>query len=145
MERKVIKRSVRLTPIDNPGNTLRPFWNQSCSIFSSNFSRPPSLGEEKHDLNSKVENTPRKSWFSIKTFLNTRGNSVKISSEEISNLAPGGNQELTRSTKIKLNPSKIWLGTLNRWFGTSRWTYNRCLSLFKEGKCKISKKISGRR
>ncbi|CAM9246202.1 unnamed protein product, partial [Hapterophycus canaliculatus] len=25
-------------------------------------------------------------------------------------------------------------------FGTSRWTYNRCLSLFKEGKCKISRK-----
>jgi len=140
MERKVFKRSVRLKPIDNPGNTIRPFWNESCSVFSSHFSRPYPLDVEKHDINSISENTSRKSWFSIKTHETLQGNSLKISSDEIVKLTPESNKELTRSTKLKLNPSKTWIKTLNRWFGTSRWTYNRCLDLFKEGKCKMSRK-----
>ena len=140
MERKVFKRSVRLKPVDNPGNTIRPFWNESCSVFSSHFSRPCPLDVEKHDLNSRSENTSRKSWFSIKTPETLNGNSLKISSDDILKSIPESNKELTRSTKIKLKPSKTWLKTLNRWFGTSRWTYNRCLHLFKDGKCKMNRK-----
>ena len=140
MERKVFKRSVHLKSIENSGNVIKPFWNDSCSIFSSKFSRPYPVDIEKHDLHSKSQETSRKSWFSIKTLVTLQGNNVKFSSETISSLRPESKKELTRATKIKLNPSKTWIKTLNRWLGTSRWTYNRCLDLFKTKKCKMSRK-----
>lgn len=44
-----------------------------------------------------------------------------------------------RARKIKLNPSPEWKKRLTKWMGTSRWTYNRCLDLYKKGVCKINK------
>jgi len=44
-----------------------------------------------------------------------------------------------RTKKIKLYPTETQRKTLNRWFGTARWTYNRCLDAVKNG-CPRNKK-----
>ena len=45
---------------------------------------------------------------------------------------------VVRARKIKLNPSQEWKHRLLKWMGTARWTYNRCLNLYKAGSCKMN-------
>jgi len=45
-----------------------------------------------------------------------------------------------RVRKIKLKPTPAQREILNRWFGTARWTYNRCVNAILEKGCERSKK-----
>ncbi len=38
-----------------------------------------------------------------------------------------------KTKKIKLFPTQEQRVTLNKWFGTARWTYNQCLQVIKDG------------
>ena len=45
-----------------------------------------------------------------------------------------------KSRRIRVYPNARQKAILLRWFGTARWTYNKCLAWIKRGEIKISKK-----
>ena len=156
---KKIIRTTRLSRTSDLDSTtgeraLRPFWDASTLEMSRRLLSPTGIGSVGTDLNSSslsANTTARKSWFTINQKQRDRnGNSLKISwpsviSSSRETIDTDTREENLkgikdmRSRKIKLNPSPEWKKRLNRWMGTSRWTYNRCLDLYKRGICKINK------
>ncbi len=152
---------MKLTRTSDPastsrGNALRPFWNRSTSEMSKRLLSPTGIGSVGTDLNSSspsAGSTVRRSWCTTlqktrtanKNSLTISWQSATSSSRETTGEGQGpGSQEPTklksvRSRKIKLNPSREWRVVLNRWMGTSRWVYNRCLDLVKKKKCRVNR------
>ena len=46
-----------------------------------------------------------------------------------------------KTMKIRLFPNKEQDRVLRRWFGTARWTYNRCLEAVKNNRMKARSRI----
>lgn len=51
-----------------------------------------------------------------------------------------GKKDAGKAMKIRLYPTRSQNDTLKRWFGTCRWTYNRCLDAIEKKKSKRNKK-----
>ncbi len=131
-------------------NNSGTFWNRSTSEMSNKLLYPTGIDCVGTDLNSSnlcANSTPRKSWLIInqKQRVSNR-NSLKISWPSVISSSQGIMGEEVEeikdipSRKIKLNPTVEWKVLLNKWMGTSRWMYNRCLGPFNKGKCKMSRK-----
>lgn len=53
---------------------------------------------------------------------------------------PNGKPSAAKARKIRVYPSAEQRRVLLKWFGTARWTYNKCLEAIKSDRCKRNKK-----
>ena len=133
---------------------LGPWWNPSVAAISERLSLPTETGSVATDLNSSrpsVGIMARKSWFAMsqKETLTEekRMGSPQISLPSATSLSTGTTADAQneaerdvvdkyRARNVKLKPTPAWKQRLNKWFGTSRWTYGRCVDLVKARKVK---------
>src|SRR5690606_13529125 len=138
-----------------------PFWNRYTMELSKKLWLPTKtdcVDLDSNWWNGSLKNLGRNSWFSVKQSVmkkTTQENSQKIYSQlqqslwqEImdSEQAKKEKEEkklkttkITKETKqlkvrkIRLYPTKKQREILKQWFGTYRWTYNKCLEGIKSG------------
>lgn len=132
------------------GKTLKPFWNESCKELSEKLLFPTEIDYVGTDLNSSnrfVGSMGRKSWSTSNmkqrdpnpNCLRISWPSV-ISSSRKTMVTGKGKTKSVKSRKMKLILTQSWKERLNKWMGTCRWIYNRCLSMYKKKKCGMNMK-----
>lgn len=118
-----------------PSTALKPFWNGVTATLSKKCIFPAEA-----DFLSTQD-----SWFT----LNVKTGFPEVSSQKISSMLympsvinkkeTGEKEAAAKSIKIRLFPNKKQKQTLNQWFGTARWTYNRVVDSIRNG-CARNKK-----
>jgi putative transposase len=117
---------------------LFPYWNARCQANSLKLWLPTEIAWRDSDTNlsggflqSKAEN----SWFSMKVLPNPQTqNSQKIFVPLFtSSLAGSTVAALTKSKKIRVYPTAEQKVIFKKWFGYSRWCFNRALNLLNSG------------
>lgn len=137
----------------------KPFWNEFTKEQSKKLWLPTKIDCVDMDLNS-LNSSSRKliqnSWFSVKVQKNKTPleNSQTISLPSVITLSPRKmecDQQKTEEKKsnkkkkknkpsagkvrkIRLFPNERQKEILMRWFGTTRWTYNQCLTAVEKEK-----------
>ncbi len=135
------------------GKDFKPFWNELCQNVSKKLWLP--IATECADLDStslkpSVTNSTSSSWFSIKTVSARKPSSKTILSPFVhSSLLKPMDAEVAKkemeveekrkekplkSRSIKLQLTKRQKKILKQWMGSSRWTYNQCVSKSKSEK-----------
>lgn len=151
------------------GKVSVPFWNKYTKALSKKLWLPTKtdcVDLDSNWWNGSLKNLGQNSWFSVKQSVmkkTTQENSQKIYSQlqqslwqEImdSEQAKTEKEEKKLKTtkitkeskqlkvrKIRLYPTKKQREILKQWFGTFRWTYNKCLEGIKNGMAKNKKEL----
>lgn len=116
---------INLLPRDSGDPEIMPYWNDSVARNSALLWQPMAFEVNKHELKTG-------SWFSISSSL--------FSEDHKKELAPIVTvpESVVRSRKFRFYPTADQRQTLRKWFGDSRFTYNRTLSQLKEPGSKAS-------
>ena len=131
---------------------LSRFWNPSKMEQYKELSWLPKIawqGLDSNSLNGYVVNTERKSWFSITTVTHQPKNLVKTSSPSFKFTVVNGmgagdtrlplkSKTIKKSWKLRLFPTGKQKQILERWAGSSRYTYNKVVESLnnKKDKCR---------
>lgn len=117
--------------------TTQPFWSTETEKWS-----------EECLINDDTSNATKQNmgWTNL-TCTRVNENRSRFPSLErlgktdfIPTLTDGKKPPPERVKKIKLRPTSEQRKKLNQWFGTARWTYNRCVAAIREHGCDRSKK-----
>lgn len=152
------KRARDESPPDFKPPSFGPFWKPySNDIVNQWLSNVQIVDETSHDA------CPQKSWFkfqSRQTFVH-HAQHESLSEKIISKLADGVRKPPPRKKrklkegavekvakipagkcrKVRIYPSSDQIKPLKGWFGTARWTYNKCLDAIENESVKRDKKI----
>lgn len=114
----------------------KEFWNNQCAENSKKLWFPTEIDcVDLHLslLNGSLPKTIQNSWFSIKQSINPQAkNSQKTFSPLFkSSHVEKWEKEGIRALRIKLLPTKKQKQTLEKWAGTTRYVYNKCLEKVK--------------
>lgn len=110
----------------------KEFWSELCEERSKKLWFPTEIGcVNSHSIRSNGFSckTIQNSWFSIKQSINPAAkNSPKTFCPSFKfSHAEKWEKEGIRALRIKLNPTKEQRQILERWAGTTRYVYNKCL------------------
>ena len=118
---------------------FKPYWSVLCEEISTDLLLP--IGTDSPDsaerlYNSWSNKTVEESWFSTKLYTVPNKNLLPICSQySISFPAECTNSgdTLTKSKKIQISPTSAQKAILERWFGGSRFFYNRAVEAMNDG------------
>ena len=118
---------------------FKPYWSVLCLEISSELLLP--IGTDSPDsaerlYNSWSNKTVEKSWFSTKLYTVPKKSLLPICSQfSISFPAEctDSGDTVTKSKKIQISPTSAQKAILERWFGGSRFFYNRAVEAMKDG------------
>ena len=114
---------------------LSKFWTQSKKKEYEQLSWLPKIewqGLDSISSNGYVTNTEQKSWFSITKINHQQTNLEKTCSPSFKFTVVGGTEKedtkITKSLKLRIFPTKEQNKILNKWSGSSRFTYNKTIA-----------------
>ena len=114
---------------------LSRFWTQSKKKEYEQLSWLPKIewqGLASISSNGYATNTEQKSWFSITKINHQQKNLEKTCSPSFKFTVVGGTEKddtkITKSLKLRFFPTKEQKKILNRWSGSSRFTYNKTIA-----------------
>ncbi|WP_424100218.1 helix-turn-helix domain-containing protein [Moorena producens] len=126
------------------GKGLEPYWNESCAQISSRLLLPvetdlPDLG--LNSLSTWSVSTVEKSWFSANLKAVFDPNLPQIFSESFTSSPAGftdSGSTARKSKKIRLflNPDQRLL--IRKWFGVSRYVFNKTVKILQNGEVKAN-------
>ena len=117
---------------------LSPYWNASCEVISSELLLPigiDSPASAAKSYSSWSSKTVEKSWFLARLFTVPNRNSQKTCSPYstcFSVECMDSKNTVTKSRKIEIFPTVDQKVILRKWFGTSRYVYNRSVEVLEE-------------
>lgn len=122
--------------------SLKPFWSSTSNTLTSYLPIPTDEFKEV-----KFDN-----WFTVSRSCVDDTNRVVLHPDYIDSIISYYESKVTipnnkpsstslKTKKIKLLPDDTQKVILRKWFGASRWTYNRSLHLIKNEGCKRNKKV----
>ena len=118
---------------------FKPYWNVLCEKISTELLLPigtdsPNSAERLYD--SWSNKTVEKSWFSAKLYTVPKKSLLPICSQ-FSMSSPvectDCGDTVIKSKKIQIKPTKAQKVILDRWFGGSRFFYNRAVDAMNDG------------
>lgn len=115
------------------------FWNESCEDRSKKLWFPTEIDYvDSHSslLNGSVYKTIQGSWFSTKMNINQEAKNSQKMSYQLSKSLPVEKwvNEGIRVIKLRLLPTPEQKRVLEKWVGTTRYVYNKCLENIKNDK-----------
>ena len=118
---------------------FNPYWNASCEVINSDLLLP--IGIDSPDSAARSysiwsNKTVEKSWFSTQLFIAPTENLLSICSQFPSPFPPectDCDDTVIKSKKIQIKPTKAQKVILDRWFGGSRFFYNRAVEAMNNG------------
>ena len=137
-QRQKSSKTTEVASISN-GKGFKPYWNTLCEEISSELLLPiktdsPDSAERLY--NSWSNKTVEKSWFSIKQFIAPKRSLLPIYSQ-FSMSFPAecmdSGDTVTKSKKIEISPTTEQKAILRKWFGGSRFFYNRAVDAMNDG------------
>ena len=137
-QRQQSSKTTEAASISNE-KSFKPYWNVLCEEISTELLLPigtdsPNSAERLY--NSWSNKTVERSWFSTKLYTVPKKGLLPICSQfSISFPAEctvSGNT-VTKFKKIQISPTSAQKATLERWFGGSRFFYNRAVDAMTDG------------
>ena len=118
---------------------FKPYWNVLCLEISSELLLP--IGTDSPDsaerlYNSWSNKTVEKSWFSTKLYTVLNKRLLPICSQFSMSFpaeCTDSGDTVTKSKKIQISPTSAQKAILEKWFGGSRFFYNRAAEAMKDG------------
>ena len=121
------------------GKDLSPYWDVSCKEINSELLLPIGIDSPVSAVKSYSSwsnKTVEKSWFSTRMFMVPPNKSSQKTYSQYSTCFPvecmGSENTVIKSKKIEILPTVEQKAILRRWFGTSRYTYNKSVSLLND-------------
>ena len=136
--RKQSSKTTEAVSISNEKG-FKPYWSVLCEEISSELLLP--IGTDSPDSAEKLYNswsnkTMEQSWFSTKLYTVPKRSLLPICSQfSISFPAEytDSGDTVTKSKKIQISPTSAQKAILERWFGDSRFFYNRAVEAMNDG------------
>ena len=136
--RKQSSKTTEAVSISNEKG-FKPYWSVLCEEISSELLLP--IGTDSPDSAEKLYNswsnkTMEQSWFSTKLYTVPKRSLLLICSQfSISFPAEytDSGDTVTKSKKIQISPTSAQKAILERWFGDSRFFYNRAVEAMNDG------------
>ena len=118
---------------------FKPYWSVLCEEISAELLLP--IGTDSPDsaerlYNSWSNKTVDKSWFSTKLYTVPKQSLLPICSQFSMSFpveCTDSGDTVTKSKKIQISPTSAQKAILERWFGGSRFFYNRAVEAMKDG------------
>lgn len=126
---------------------LLPFWTKQSAEISEKLWLPTKTDYVDSDLNcynTCLKNIMSNSWFSIKKQKVSNKNLQKTSYELLQSFPIGTTEKentVTRSKKIKLYLNNDQKKEFKKWIGTSRYLYNKAITIINSKECLNKNKL----
>ena len=148
-------KSFKILDQDSTGieKEYSPFWTESLKEQSKKLWSPiktDCVDSELNCYNGCSKNLTVNSWFSVKLQTPVQNSNCPKTSFPLSTtlqqkimeceVHKTEKLEILKARKIKLYPTTQEKQILTRWFGATRWTYNKCLEYIQTNKDGMNKK-----
>jgi putative transposase len=143
--------------------TQVPFWNNDIYQLSTQIFLPTSntipFGVDCNSWNGVSAVTLRNSWFSVH-MRSYQGGSLTVATPKNTSSTPPkptskkqkkapqpdlpdiyAKPAAAKAVKIRVYPTKEQTQKLKQWFGTARWTYNRCVDVINKDQKMLNRKF----
>ena len=137
-QQRKLSKTTKVESISNEKG-FKPYWNALCEKINSELLLPigtDSLDSAARLYNSWSNKTVEKSWFSTINVIAPKKNLLPICSlysMSFPTECTDSDAIVTKSKKIQILPTKEQKAILDRWFGGSRFFYNRAVEAMDKG------------
>ena len=137
-QQQKLSKTTEVASISNERG-FKPYWSVLCEEISAELLLP--IGTDSPDsaerlYNSWSNKTVEQSWFSTRLFIAPKRSLLPIGSQYSMSFPAEctlSGDTVTKSKKIQISPTSAQKAILDRWFGGSRFFYNRAVEAINAG------------